>query len=105
MKNQKEYCDYIMEQLEDLGDIRRISMMGGYIFYYQERIFGGIYEKGFMVKLTKASQRYLPDSEPEPPYEGAKPMLKVTIVENKEKLQNMVREMFDELPERKKKKA
>lgn len=92
-----------MEQLADLGDVRNIPMMGGYVFYYRERIFGGIYGDGFMVKITEASKKYMPDSEPEPPYEGAKPMLPVTILDDREKLQRMVDEMFSELPERKKK--
>lgn len=104
MANNKELMEYIMEQLSDLGNVRNIPMMGGYIFYYQERIFGGIYGSGFMVKITEASKKYMPDSEPEPPYEGAKPMLPVTILEDRVKLQEMVREMFSELPERKPKK-
>lgn len=101
MANNKELADYIMEQLEELGDIRNIPMMGGYIFYYRERIFGGIYGNGFLVKVTEASKQYMPDSEPEPPYDGAKPMLPVTILENKEQLQEMVAAMYPELPEKK----
>ncbi len=104
MLNGKQLMKYVMEQLEGLEDIRSIPMMGGCIFYYKERIFGGIYGSGFMVKVTKVSQKYMPDSTAEPPYDGAKPMLPVTILENKEQLQKMVREMFDELPERKKRK-
>ena len=45
----------------------------------------------------------MPDSMPEPPYKGAKPMLPVTILEQREAFQKMVEEMFFELPERKKK--
>lgn len=100
----KELASYIMDQLSDLGNVRNRPMMGGYVFYYRERIFGGIYENGFMVKVTKASQEFMPDSIPEPPYKGAKEMLPVTILEDKEQLQKMVEEMFDELPERKAKK-
>ena len=48
----KELADYIVDQLSDLGDIRNIPMMGGYIFYYKEKIFGGIYGNGFLVKNT-----------------------------------------------------
>ena len=73
-------------------------------FYYKERIFGGIYGKGFLVKITEASKKYMPDSEPEPPYEGAKPMLPVTILDDRVSLQAMVEEMYQELPERKPKK-
>lgn len=104
MTNNKELAAYIMDQLAELGDIRNIPMMGGYVFYYRERIFGGIYGSGFMVKITEASKKYMPDSEPEPPYEGAKPMLPVTILEEKDALQAMVREMYSELPEKKPKK-
>ncbi|MBR1692546.1 MAG: transcriptional regulator [Lachnospiraceae bacterium] len=85
-----------------MESIRNIPMMGGYLFYYKERIFGGIYGAGtFMVKITEASRRYLPDSIPQPPYEGAKDMLEVTILEDREAFQSMVVEMYDELPERK----
>lgn len=104
MANNKELMEYIMEQLADLGNVRNIPMMGGYVFYYKEKIFGGIYGDDFMVKITEASKKHMPDSDPEPPYEGAKPMLPVTILEDREKLQRMVDEMFVELPERKPKK-
>lgn len=101
----KELAAYILEQLSELGEVRSIPMMGGYIFYYRERIFGGIYENGFLVKDTKASRKYMPDSLPELPYEGARNMLPVTIIDDKEKLMAMVAEMYPELPERKPKKS
>ena len=97
----KELAEYITDQLSDLENIRKTPMMGGYIFYYNERIFGGIYEPGFMVKITEASRKYMPDSIAFPPYDGAKNMLPVTIIDDRELLQKMVSEMFDELPERK----
>lgn len=97
----RELAEYIMEQLADLGEVRNIPMMGGYVFYYRERIFGGIYGNGFLVKVTEASKQFMPDSVPEPPYDGAKPMLPVTILENRGKMQEMVKAMYPELPERK----
>ena len=97
----KELAEYITEQLAGLEDIRKTPMMGGYIFYYRERIFGGIYGTGFMVKITEASRKYMPDSIACPPYDGAKEMLPVTIIDDRELLQIMVSEMFSELPERK----
>ena len=104
MGKNKELAEYIMDQLAELGDIRNIPMMGGYVFYYRERIFGGIYGNGVLVRITEASKKYMPDSVPEPPYEGAKPMLPVTILEERDALQAMVREMYPELPARKPKK-
>ncbi|MDE7431768.1 MAG: TfoX/Sxy family protein [Lachnospiraceae bacterium] len=104
MADNKELAEYVMEQLEGLENVRNIPMMGGYIFYYKERIFGGIYGNGLMVKVTEASKKYMPDSEPEPPYQGAKPMLPVTILENREQFKKMVEEMYQELPEKRVKK-
>ena len=101
MASSKEYLDFIMEQLSGLEGITYRAMMGGYIFYYRERIFGGIYGAGFMVKITEASRKYMPDSIACPPYDGAKEMLPVTIIDDRELLQKMVSEMFRELPERK----
>ena len=37
MPKNRELADYIMDQLSDLGGIRNIPMMGGYVFYYRER--------------------------------------------------------------------
>lgn len=101
----KRMMEYVMDQLSGLSGIRQISMMDGYIFYYNERIFGGIYGSGeLLIKITKTSRAYMPDSEPELPYEGTKEMLPCTILEDREKLQRMVAEMWEELPEPKKKK-
>lgn len=102
----KELALYIMEQLDALEDVRYISMMGGYLFYYKDRIFGGIYDDGyFFVKITKASQSFLPDSIPRSPYEGAKPMLPADeIIDNRDQFANMVEQMYDELPQPKPKK-
>lgn len=97
--------EFVCDQLSGLPGIRQIPMMGGYLFYYNERIFGGIYDSGeLLVKITAVSRKYMPDSEPVLPYEGAKEMLLCTILEDREKLQKMVMEMWEELPERKKKK-
>ena len=97
----KALAEYITEQLAELDNIRKTPMMGGYIFYYRERIFGGIYRSEFMVKITEASRKYMPDSIACPPYDGAKEMLPVTIIDDRELLQKMVLEMFSELPQRK----
>jgi len=42
-----------------------------YIFYYKQKIFGGIYEPGFMVKITEASKKYLPEAERMPTVQGS----------------------------------
>jgi len=94
----KELATYIMEQFESIDDVTSRPMMGGYIFYYKQKIFGGIYEPGFMVKITEASKKYMPESEMLPPYKGAKNLILVDDIDNRELLCDMVREMYDQLP-------
>ena len=101
----KRMMEYVMDQLSGLPGVRQIPMMGGYVFYYNERIFGGIYGSGeLLIRITGTSKKYMPDAEPELPYEGTKEMLPCTILDDREKLQKMVVEMWEELPERKRRK-
>lgn len=79
-------------------------MMGEYIIYYRGKIVGGIYDDRLLVKLTKSAVALMPDADRELPYEGAKKMLFVDNVENKEFLRELLEAMYEELPAPKKKK-
>lgn len=46
----------------------------------------------------------LPDAPYETPYDGAKPMLLVTEIEDKNFLRELILAMYEELPEKKRKK-
>lgn len=103
MASSKEYLEYISEQLSELNDISHRAMMGEYIIYYRGRIIGGIYDDRFLVKPTKSAMAMMPDANKELPYEGAKEMLLVDNVDNKEFLRELLEAMYDELPSPKKK--
>ena len=64
---------------------------------------GGIYADRFLVKPTKSALKLMPDAEMELPYEGAKEMLLVDSVDNKEFLKELFEAMYSELPAPKKK--
>lgn len=104
MASSKEYLDYILEQLSMLDEISCRAMMGEYIIYYRGKIVGGIYDDRFLVKPVKSAAAMMPDDEMELPYEGAKEMLLVDNVENREFLRDLLEAMYDELPAVKKKK-
>ena len=104
MASTKEYLDFILDQLSDLEDISYRAMMGEFIIYYRGKIVGGIYDDRFLVKLTKTAIALMPDAEMELPYEGAKKMLLVDNVENREFLRELLDAMYPELPESKKRK-
>ncbi len=103
MSSTKEYLEFILEQLSKLNDIRYRAMMGEYIIYYRNKIIGGIYDDRFLVKQTKSAKILMPDAPLELPYEGAKEMLLVEDIENKEFLKELFDSMVDELPAPKKK--
>ena len=104
MASSTEYLEFIMEQLSGLGDVSYRQMMGEYIVYYQGKIVGGIYDDRFLVKQTEASKRLMPDAPLELPYEGAKEMLLVDDVDDREFLEALLNGMVGELPAPKKKK-
>lgn len=103
MASSKEYLDYVLEQLSLLDDITCKAMMGEYILYYRGKIFGGVYDDRFLVKNTKTAAERMPEAELQLPYEGAKEMLLVDDIENKEFLSELVEAMYEELPNPKKK--
>ena len=100
----KEYLEFILEQLSDLEEISYRAMMGEYIIYYRGKVVGGIYDDRFLIKPTKSAVNMMPNADMELPYEGAKAMLLVDDVENREFLRELLEAMYDELPTLKKKK-
>ena len=104
MASSKEYLDFILEQLSALDDISYRAMMGEYIIYYRGKIVGGIYDDRFLVKPTKSAMAMMPNADTELPYDGAKEMLLVDDVGNKEFLKELLEAMYPELPAPKKKK-
>ena len=104
MASSKEYLTFILEQLSDLEGISYRAMMGEYIIYYREKIVGGIYDDRLLVKPVKSAVSLIPNAIYELPYEGAKEMLLVDEVDNKEFLTGLFYAMYDELPAPKPKK-
>ena len=104
MASTKEYLDFILEQLSLIDGISHRAMMGEYIIYYQGKVIGGIYDDRFLVKPTKTAKDMMPEAQMQLPYEGAKEMILVDDVENKEFLKELFEAMYDELPAPKKKK-
>ena len=103
MASSKDYLEYILDQLSGLDDITYRAMMGEYIIYYRGKVVGGIYDDRFLVKTVKSAVAMMPDANLELPYEGAKEMILVDDVENRDFLRELLEAMYDELPAPKKK--
>ena len=102
MASSKEYLEYVLDQLSGLDGITYRAMMGEYILYYRGKVVGGVYDDRFLVKPVKAAIALMPDADMEPPYEGAKEMILVDDVENREFLRQLLDAMYEELPAPKK---
>ena len=96
--------EFILEQLPGSDDISYRAMMGEFIIYYRGKVVGGIYDDRFLVKTTKSALTMMPNADMEVPYEGAKEMILVDDVENREFLRELLEAMYKELPAPKKKK-
>ena len=104
MASTPEYLEYALDLLDDVPEVTYRKMMGEYVLYASGKIIGGIYDDRFLVKPTESALLLMPEARMELPYEGAKEMLLVDNVENREFLQELLNAMYDELPAPKKKK-
>ena len=98
MASSKYYLNFILEQLSDLDGITYRAMMGEFIIYYRGKIAGGIYDDRLLVKPVRAAVEYMPNASYELPYDGAKEMLLVDEVDNRDFLTGLFNAMYDELP-------
>ena len=98
MASSRSYLDFILDQLSEIDEITWRKMMGEYILYYRGKIVGGIYDDHFLVKPVKSAVAMMPNAVMERPYEGAREMLLVDNVENRDFLKELLEAIFNELP-------
>lgn len=101
MSSTEQYLDFVLDLLGELEDVAHRKMMGEYVLYYRSKVVGGIYDDRFLLKVTPASERLLPEAPRAIPYEGAKEMLLVEV-EDREVLRDVVDAMWVEVPAPKK---
>lgn len=95
MASTKEYRDYVLDNLYLLNGITFRPMMGEYLLYYNEILFGGIYDDKLLVKKVDNNQKY--HMEEVIPYKNSKPMYLVSDIDNQELLKCIVLDTCDGL--------
>ncbi len=95
MASTKEYRDYILEQLKVLDNIVCKPMMGEYLLYYNNILFGGIYDDRLLVKIVPSNKKY--NMEEAIPYETAKPMYYIEDIDNIDTLKEIVLDTYNDL--------
>lgn len=99
MASSREYLNFIKEQLSELEEITFRQMMGEYIIYYRGKIAAYICDDRLLAKPVPSAAKMMPYAPYEPPYDGAKDMILVENVDDKDFLTKLFRAIYDELPE------
>ena len=95
MSTTKEFKDYIIDELSLLDNITYKPMMGEYLLYYNETLFGGIYDDRLLIKIVDNNKKY--NMKEAIPYKNAKEMYLVDEVDNKELLKEIVIDTYNGL--------
>ena len=101
MASSKEYIEFVLDQCNGLS---ARAMMGEYVLYYGGKVVGGVYDNRLLIKPTPSAKALMPNAEYQFPYEGAKEMLLVENIENRDFLIQLFEAMYEELPKPKKRK-
>ena len=87
MASSKDYLDYVLDLCREVSNVTYKKMMGEYILYKCNIIFGGIYDNRFLVKKTPSLVSY--ELSEVIPYPNAKPMLLIDI-EDSDEIKNII---------------
>lgn len=95
MPSSVDYLNFVLEQLRDIEDVTFKKMMGEYLLYIDGVLIGGIYDDRFLIKKTKTNEEYKLSEEL--PYEGAKTMWLIDVVDDKEIFEKQVMNAYKDL--------
>ena len=90
-----EYKDYVLEQLSILDNISYKPMMGEYLLYYRDVLFGGIYDDRLLIKIVESNKKY--NMQEAIPYDGAKPMYQIDNIDDQEELREIIINTYNDL--------
>ena len=99
MATTKEYRDFLLERMDLLDSITCRQMMGEYLLYYDQILFGGIYDERLLVKIVDDNKKY--NLKEAIPYDGAKPMYQIEDLDDKETIKNIIVDTAKNLPRKK----
>ena len=88
MSSSKDYRDFILERLSEVPNITCRPMMGEFLLYSNNVLFGGIYDDRLLVKKVPENEKFKMSEVI--PYKNAKPMYFVEDVDDREKLREIV---------------
>ena len=94
MATSKDYFEFVLELLRETSGVSYKKMMGEYILYKDNIIFGGVYDNRFLVKKTPSLEGY--HLKEQIPYPSAKVMLLVDS-EDPDEIKEIVELVYKDL--------
>ena len=105
MATDKAFVDFILDQIDDAGEIKAKKMFGEYGVFSNGKIFALICDNKLFIKPTDGGRAFIGDVLEAPPYNGAKPSFLIEDkIEDRDWLSELIRISLKELPEPKPKK-
>ena len=94
MATSKDYIEFVLELLRETSGVSYKKMMGEYILYKDNIIFGGVYDNRFLVKKTPSLEGY--HLKEQIPYPSAKAMLLIDS-EDPDEIKEIVELVYKDL--------
>lgn len=105
MASDKSFLNFIVDQIENAGEITYKQMFGEYALYADGKIFALVCDNKLFIKPTASGRTFISDVLEAPPYPGARPSFLIgDKIDDREWLSELVRITLPELPEPKIKK-
>ena len=97
MASSKDYLEYVLELLREVESVTYKKMMGEYMLYKEDILFGGVYDNRFLIKKTKSLENS--GLKEQIPYPSAKPMLLIDS-EDPEEIKELVLLVINDLKQK-----
>ncbi len=105
MPSDKSFVEFIVDQVENAGQITYKQMFGEYAIYCNGKVVALVCDNRLFVKPSEAGRAFIGNVIEAPPYTGAKVSFLIDDrVEDREWISDLVRITYKELPEQKIKK-
>lgn len=105
MGSDLSFVEFVVEQIENAGEIRFRKMFGEYAVYCDEKVVALICDNRLFVKPTEGGRSFIGDVVEAPAYPGAKPSFLIEDrIEDREWISELIQITARELPEPKPKK-
>ncbi len=99
MASSEDFVSFVVEQMENAGEITTKKMFGEYVVYCNGKVLGLICDNKLFIKPTQSGRDFIGEVVEAPAYKGAKPSFLIEDkIEDKDWLTQLVRVSVKELP-------